>query len=63
MIGDNLKNISETYFKLLGEQKFNADELNYSILERHKIILQKLADIGNSIVSVFDFSKNEHAFY
>lgn len=63
MISDNLINISKTYFKLLDDQKFNVEELDYSILERHKIILQKLADIGNSIVSVFDFSKNEHAFY
>ncbi|VBB48683.1 conserved hypothetical protein [uncultured Paludibacter sp.] len=63
MIDENIQNISEAYSKLLERQKFKPEELDYSILERHKPILQKLADIGNSIVSVFDAYKKEHAFY
>jgi hypothetical protein len=35
-------NINETYFKLLEQQKFVTDDLDYSILEQHKPNLQKI---------------------
>jgi DNA-binding CsgD family transcriptional regulator len=63
MTQQEIANINETYFKLLEQQKIVAADLDYSILERHIPNLQKLADIGNSIISVFDACKKEHVFY
>jgi hypothetical protein len=56
-------NIYQTYLKLFEQQKFVKDDLDYSILERHKPNLQRLTDFGNSTISIFDAYKKEHAFY
>jgi DNA-binding CsgD family transcriptional regulator len=56
-------NINETYFKLLEQQKFAADDLDYTILERHKPHLHKLAEIGNSVITVFDLYQKRHVFH
>jgi DNA-binding CsgD family transcriptional regulator len=58
----NVNHIHEIYAKLLERQKFVADDLDYSILERHKPNLQKLAETSNSTISVFDFYKQTHVF-
>jgi DNA-binding CsgD family transcriptional regulator len=55
--------ISRVYFELLNLQKFSPDEIDYSLFEEKKVILQNLANIGNSGVSVFDVIKKEHIFY
>ncbi|MDD2612607.1 MAG: LuxR C-terminal-related transcriptional regulator [Bacteroidales bacterium] len=57
------KNIANVYFELLNRQKFAAEELDYSILDKHIPMLQTLATVGNSGVSVFDVFKKEHVFY
>jgi DNA-binding CsgD family transcriptional regulator len=54
---------TNSYFELLDQQKFVAEELDYSIFDKHKPLLQTLATIGNSGVSVFDLFKKEHIFY
>ena len=54
--------ITETYSKLLDQQKFVVDELDYSVLERHIPDLQKLAEISNSTISVFDSYQKKHVF-
>jgi DNA-binding CsgD family transcriptional regulator/PAS domain-containing protein len=56
-------NISNTYFKLLNQQQFVAEELDYSNFNNHIPVLQALATIGNSGISVFDVFKKEHIFY
>lgn len=56
-------NINEAYFRLLEQQKFLADDLDYAVLERHKPNLQQLADIGNSVISIFDAYKKKHVFH
>ncbi len=56
-------NINETYFRLLEQQVFLADDLDYSVLERHKPNLQQLADISNLVISIFDAYKKEHVFH
>ncbi|MGN6211081.1 LuxR C-terminal-related transcriptional regulator [Parafilimonas sp.] len=63
MTKKNIKNINETYHMLLDQQSFTADELDYSVLEQHKFNLKILAGISNSVISVFDTYKKEHAFY
>lgn len=62
MTEQETRNINETYFKLLEQQEFTIQDLDYSILERHKPNLQKLAEIGNSAISVFDLHKKQHVF-
>src|SRR5690554_1982555 len=56
-------NISETYFKLLEQQKFSADDLVYAVLDRHKPSLQQLADTCNSVIRIFDAYKKENVFH
>ena len=58
----NINSLKETYSQLVERLKFVADDLDYSILERHKPGLQRLAEISNSTISVFDFYKKRHVF-
>jgi DNA-binding CsgD family transcriptional regulator len=57
-----MHNVSEIYAQFLDRQNFIAADLDYSILERHVTALQKLAEISNSALSVFDFYKKELVF-
>src|SRR5690606_689017 len=57
------ENINRIFFDLFEQQTFVENELDYSILEKHKPQLQKIADIGNSIVSILDIHKKQHVFY
>ena len=63
MTGQEIINIKETYLKLLEQQQFIPENLDYAVLEQHIPKIQKLADIGNSAVGIFDAYKKEHAFY
>ena len=58
----NLDSITEAYSKLLDQQKFVVNDLDYSILERHKPNLQKIAEISNSVISIFDHYQKKHVF-
>lgn len=55
--------ISTVYFKLLNQQQFVADELDYVVFEKQKPMLQMLADHANCGISVFDMYKKTHIFY
>jgi DNA-binding CsgD family transcriptional regulator len=55
--------ISRIYFQLLKQQKFTSDEVDYSVFEEKRAVLQNLANFGNSGVSVFDLYNREHIFY
>ena len=63
MAKSKVNSIHEEYLQLLNQQVFVAEKLDYSLLERHKLNLQKLAEISNSEISVFDNCKNKHVFY
>ena len=63
MTGRDLKILNETYHKLLEQQKFNEDELDYSILEKHKSVLQELAETGKSVITVFDLFQKKHVYH
>jgi DNA-binding CsgD family transcriptional regulator len=54
--------LNKTYAAILKRQKFVGSELDYSILEQHKILLQKLAKLGNSGITVFDLYQEKHVF-
>jgi DNA-binding CsgD family transcriptional regulator len=47
----------------LSKYTYRAEDLDYSIFEKQIPILQSLATISNSGVSVFDLNKKEHLFY
>jgi DNA-binding CsgD family transcriptional regulator len=63
MIQKYKDSIFAAYNEILHQQKFVEEELDYSILEKHKQLLSQLASIGNSGVSVFDLCKREHVFF
>ena len=63
MTKSNISSIHKEYIKLINQQVFVVDKLDYSLLEHHKQNLQKLAEISNSEISVFDNCKNTHVFY
>jgi DNA-binding CsgD family transcriptional regulator len=63
MTENEMLQIYTTYLQLLSQQEFDADLLDYSLLEKHKPLLHQLASLGNSGISVFDLYKKEHVFY
>ena len=61
MIGQ--KSCEELFFKSLAQYKFNPADLDYSLLEKHKVALRTLSAIGNSGINVFDISTLQVVFY
>ena len=55
--------MQKAYSRLLEKQKFVETDLDYSILEKHKPVLQKLAETSNSFISVFDMFQKKHVFH
>lgn len=55
--------LQEKYTRLLEKQQFNEKNLDYSILEQHLPVLQKLAETSNSLVTVFDLFQKRHVFH
>ncbi|WP_051359611.1 LuxR C-terminal-related transcriptional regulator [Adhaeribacter aquaticus] len=55
--------IEEIFFKYLLQYKFEEEDLDYSVLQKHTAALQALSDIGNSGISIFDISKRQILFY
>lgn len=43
-------------------QLFRRDELDYSLLNQHICFLESLSILQNSVVSIFDLAKMEHAY-
>lgn len=43
-------------------QSFRREELDYSVLEKHIRFLESLSVLQNSVVSIFDLSRMEHAY-
>jgi len=58
----NIGQLNEEYSRVFEQQVFVESKLDYRILEHHKILLQQLAHMGNSGVTVFDLFKKEHVF-
>ncbi len=56
------EHLAREYASVFTQQHFVPEELDYSILERHKPLLSSLSEVGNSGVTVFDLSKGEHVF-
>jgi len=54
--------LKKEYAELLGQQQFNESELDYTILEKHKTLLQQLSVVGNIGITVFDLFRKKHVF-
>jgi DNA-binding CsgD family transcriptional regulator len=54
--------LQSRFTQLLERQTFNPSKLDYSIMDAHKTLLNKLAEMGNSGVSVFDMYQKKHIF-
>jgi DNA-binding CsgD family transcriptional regulator len=63
MTHEDQNDIIKTYFEILNKQKFIDEELDYSIFDRQRPLLQTIADISNSGVSIFDAFQKKHIFY
>jgi len=50
------------YDRIYDWQNFRAEELDYSILDRHVEVLSQMARMSNSGVTIFDLFKRNHAF-
>ncbi len=59
---NELQELQMQYYELLLQQEFVESDLDYSILESHLPLLQRLAEVGNSGITVFDLHKKEHVF-
>lgn len=53
----------EVFFKYLSQFQFNEIYLDYSKIDKHAGLLQKLSDIGNSGTGIFDLNKKQVIFY
>ena len=58
----NLKKLFKHYNELLSIQKFNESDLDYSVLDKHISMLEKLNVIESSSISIFDLYKKDHIF-
>jgi DNA-binding CsgD family transcriptional regulator len=59
---DNL-DIKQIYFTLLNSTKFDENDLDYSIVEKHIHTSNIISQLGNSGVSIFDLHRKQHLFY
>jgi hypothetical protein len=59
----DINKLQETYTELLEMQQFDESELDYSILDKHIPILQKLAETSNSLITVFDLFQKKHVYH
>ena len=55
--------IEEIFFKFLSQYRFEEKDLDYSLLDEHKRVLQTLSRVGNSGISVFDVCARNVVFY
>ena len=59
----NIDKLLETYFDLIKTQELSIETIDYSVWEKHSLALQKLTEIGSTLVSVFDLFRKQHSIY
>ena len=57
-----LETLGKEYFELLCEQQFIEEDLDYTVPDRHRPFLEKLAQVNNSGITVFDLFRKEHIY-
>jgi DNA-binding CsgD family transcriptional regulator len=59
---DDIQLLMEEYDTLMSKQVFAAGDLDYTLLEKHKLFATNMAFVGNSGVTIFDLYRREHVF-
>lgn len=59
---DEKKALEQAYGISLMRQKFNPEDLDYSILEQHLELLEKINVMENSAISIFDLYQKKHIY-
>lgn len=57
-----LEIIGREYYELLGKQHFAEEDLDYTVMDRHIPLLDRLAQINNSGLTVFDLCRKTHIY-
>jgi DNA-binding CsgD family transcriptional regulator len=57
-----VERLFKEYYKLFDNQKFIKEELDYSVLDKHIDMLEKLNVVESSSISIFDCYKRDHIF-
>ena len=57
-----MRNLELEYYQVLQQQNFDKSKLDYSIFEKYTPFLNKMAQVKNSAITVFDLHKKEHIF-
>ena len=58
----SVEKLFKEYQELLDYQKLNPEELDYSVLDKHISMLERLNVIESSSISIFDTYKRDHIF-
>ncbi len=59
---NDLQTLMQRYHQLLESQNFDVQQLDYSIIEKHKSMLSVLGQVNKSSVSIFDLHQREHIY-
>lgn len=59
---EDIVRIRQEYGKLLTEQTFRQEDLDYDWFEQQKPFLEQLSQVDHSAISVFDMHRKEHIF-
>jgi DNA-binding CsgD family transcriptional regulator len=57
-----LETLGKEYYKLLGQQQFVEEYMDYSVLDRHRLVLETLSQVNNSGLTIFDLFRQEHVY-
>lgn len=57
-----LRSLEAEYFALMGRQAISPEDVDYGVLDRHTMFLEKLAQVENCAVTVFDLHRYTHVF-
>ncbi len=59
---NELEALGRVYFELLEQQQFEEHLLDYTVMEQTRPILDKMSQVNNSGVTVFDMFRKEHVY-
>ncbi|MDR1601662.1 MAG: LuxR C-terminal-related transcriptional regulator [Tannerella sp.] len=57
-----VETLRKEYGRLMSSQVFNAADMDYGLLERHRPMLAQMARMCGSVVSIFDMCARRHVF-
>jgi DNA-binding CsgD family transcriptional regulator len=60
---ESLEKLQEEYDLIFEHQKFNPDELDYSILKYHIALLETFDVVDSGCISIYDLYQRKHIYY